>query len=70
MSYRTMGLIFILLGALVSVVSLTADPLGLGAAPTIVGWKQLTGSNFGIFIAIFGLWLSQAKSKNGKDGSK
>jgi len=49
----------ILFGAAGSVFSLDADPLGFGAAPHVVGWKQLTGAFVDIFIAIFGLWLNQ-----------
>ncbi len=60
---RWIGLGIIFFGAVVSIVSLTADPLGLGARPTIVGWKQLTGSDAGIFIAMVGLWFSQAAAK-------
>jgi uncharacterized membrane protein len=53
----------ILLGAAVSVFSLVADPLGFGAAPNVVGWKQLTGAFVGVFIAIFGLWLNQSAAQ-------
>jgi hypothetical protein len=63
MSKRTIGLALIVFGAIVSVFSLTADPLGFGAVPTIVGWKQLTGSNIGFFIAFVGLWFSQGSDK-------
>jgi hypothetical protein len=40
MSKRTIGLAIIVIGALVSILSLVADPLGVGYAPHIVGWKQ------------------------------
>jgi hypothetical protein len=30
----------------------------------MVGWKNHTGSDIGIFIAIFGLWFSQAQPKS------
>ncbi len=60
MSRRTLGLAFIVLGAVVSIISLAADAFGFGWVSG-VGWKQLTGSNIGIFIAIFGLWFSQGE---------
>jgi hypothetical protein len=63
MSKRTIGLAIIVLGALVSILSLVADQIGFGFAPSVVGWKQLTASNIGIFIALFGLWFSQAQPK-------
>jgi hypothetical protein len=65
MSKRTIGLAIIVIGALVSILSLVADPLGFGYYPDIVGWKQLTGSNIGISIALFGLWFSQAQQPKG-----
>ena len=63
MSKRTIGLALIVFGAIVSIFSLVADPMGVGAAPTIVGWKQLTGSNIGLFISLVGLWFSQGGDK-------
>ena len=64
MSKRTLGLAFIVFGAILSFFALVADPIGFGAQPTIVGWKQLTVSNIGIFIAIFGIWFSQAQANS------
>jgi hypothetical protein len=60
---RLLSLGFIVLGTVVSIVSLVADPLGFGSGPDVVGWKQLTGMVVGIFIAIFGLWLSQTQTQ-------
>ena len=59
MSKRTLGLALILFGMLVSIFSLVADPLGISFYPNVVGWKNLTGANIGIFIAFVGLWFSQ-----------
>ena len=66
MFYRTIGLILIVFGAVISIFALVADPIGLGAVPNIVGWKQLALSNVGIFIAIVGLWFSQGERNNKK----
>ena len=73
MSKRLIGFALIVIGAAVSILSLAADPLGLGGAPGI-GWKQIIGAVIGIFIVIFGLWLAKAQGKeqpkSGKEESK
>jgi hypothetical protein len=63
---RWIGLGIIFLGAAISIFALVADPLGLGAQPNIVGWKQLAASNAGIFIAMVGLWFSQTAASKPK----
>jgi hypothetical protein len=63
MYMRMLGLAVILIGAVVLIISLTADPTGLGAAAG-VGFKQLTGAGVGIIIAIIGLWVSQGAEKS------
>lgn len=69
---RLSSLGLILFGAVVSIISLVADHIGFGSGPDQVGWKQLTGAVVGIFLAIFGLWLSQvqAQANSGKDQKK
>ena len=62
MSKRTMGYLLIVLGAVVLVISLTADSLGIGGAPGI-GWKQLTGAGVGLIVMIYGIWLASRKAK-------
>lgn len=61
---RMIGLAVIIFGTLVLIVSLTADPIGIGGAPNVVGYKQLTGAGVGIMIAIIGLWFSQGAEKS------
>jgi hypothetical protein len=46
----------IIVGALLLLASLFADPLALGQPGTGFGWKQLLGSFLGIAIAAGGYW--------------
>ena len=60
MSKRTIGVVLIILGVVVLVVSLAADPLGIGYGPGI-GWKQILGAVIGVLVAIGGVWLALNK---------
>ena len=62
MSKRTMAYLVIALGAVVLIISLAADSLGIGGAPGI-GWKQLTGAPVGLIVMIYGVWLALRKAK-------
>lgn len=54
MSNRTRGLVLTAGGALLALISLTADAIGLGAHPAF-GWKQILGVVVGVVIAVSGL---------------
>jgi hypothetical protein len=60
MDKKTMGIVFLILGVLLFLVSLTADSLGIGGAPG-VGWKQITGAVVGVAVAAAGMVLRRAK---------
>ena len=62
MSNRTMAYLIIVLGAVVLIISLAADSLGIGGPPGI-GWKQLTGAAVGFIVMICGVWLASRKTK-------
>ena len=62
MSKRTIAYLVIVLGAVVLVISLSADALGIGGTPGI-GWKQLTGAAIGLIVMIYGFWLGLAQSE-------
>ena len=62
MSKRMIGLVIIIMGVVVLVVSLAADILGLGNVPGF-GWKQILGAAVGAFIAVGGVWLAMRKPK-------
>ena len=55
MSNRTRGIVLIAAGAVLGLVALAADPLGLGADPGI-GWKQILGTLAGIAAVVVGFF--------------
>jgi hypothetical protein len=63
MSNKSIAMLLIIAGALLLLVFLTADILGLGGDPNAFGWKQITGSAAGLIILLVGLWL-RSKGKN------
>jgi hypothetical protein len=57
MTNRTIRLILIFVGALILIVSLTADLIGLGSYPGL-NWAQLTGAAVGLVVLLIGIWLT------------
>ncbi len=62
MSKKTSALLYIVVGILLVIVSLAADFIGLGADPSVIGWKQLVGMAVGVVIAILGILRIRAKA--------
>lgn len=60
MNKKTIGLIIIIVGGIIAVVSLTADYIGLGTYPGI-NYAQLTTATLGLLIILVGIWLRSAK---------
>jgi len=56
MSKKTISLIAIVLGAIVTLVSLTADLIGIGSYPGL-NWAQLIGTAIGLLLILLGLRL-------------
>ena len=56
MSKKMLGVVFIILGAVVLVVSLAADAVGIGNA-TGIGWKQILAAVIGALVALDGIFL-------------
>jgi mannose/fructose/N-acetylgalactosamine-specific phosphotransferase system component IIC len=54
MSNRARGLVLIAAGALLTLVALGADALGLAAHPDF-GWKQILATVVGVAVAVVGL---------------
>jgi len=54
---RLLAIAFIVVGALLALVSAFADQIGLGAAHSNFGWKQLLGVVLGIIILVAGIIL-------------
>ena len=59
MSMKLIGQIAVVLGAIVVVVSLAANPLGIGSNPREFGWLQTLGAVLGFLSIAGGLWLAQ-----------
>jgi hypothetical protein len=65
MSKKTIGVVLIVLGVVLLLVSITADTLGIGTGNGF-GWKQAVGAIVGNLIALAGIWLSVNKPSMGK----
>ena len=59
---KTIGVALIVLGDVLLIVCLTADPLGLGEGKAI-GYKQIIGTIGSIIVQMVGIVLSQMESK-------
>jgi len=56
MSKKMLGVVFIILGVIVLMVSLAADALGIGTR-TGIGWKQILAAVIGALVALDGVFL-------------
>ena len=54
MSNKSRGLVLVIVGALLLIVAVGADVLGLGGHPGF-GWKQITAAVVGAVVAVAGL---------------
>ena len=55
MSRKQLGLLIVVAGALLLVLSLLADPLGIGVNEGYVfGWKQAVGTVVGVALVVIG----------------
>jgi cytochrome c biogenesis protein CcdA len=65
MSKRTLGIVLIFIGAVISLIAATADLIGIGNL-VAVGWKQLLLAIVGIYVSLFGFWLIVNKPNSKK----
>jgi uncharacterized membrane protein len=65
MSKKTIGIVLIALGVIIVVVSLAADPLGIGSGNGI-GWRQQLGTVIGAIVALVGVWQVMTKPNQKK----
>lgn len=54
MNQKTLGVVLLVVGVLLVLVSAAADTLGIGGAPGF-GWKQITGVVAGVVTAALGV---------------
>ena len=54
---RILAIAFIIVGAILALVSALADQVGLGAPTSTFGWKQLLGLVLGIILIVAGIIL-------------
>jgi hypothetical protein len=59
MSMKLMGQLTVVLGAILAVLSLAANPLGIGTNPNEFGWLQSLGAVLGILAVAGGIWMAQ-----------
>lgn len=62
MSKKTISLIAIIGGTLFTILSLTADLIGIGSYPGL-NWAQLTGAAIGLVVILAGFWLRRSHGK-------
>ncbi len=60
MGSKTIGIVLIVVGVVVLIVSVAADSLGLGANP-IFGFKQIVGTIVGVLLLLGGAWMAMRK---------
>ncbi len=60
---RMIGLAIVVMSDVMLIVALTADPLGLGAESSTIGYKQIALAVSAIFVQMGGLILSQVEAK-------
>jgi hypothetical protein len=57
MSKRMIGFGLVIIGSLMQIISLSADYLGIGQNPSVIGWKQLLGAAVGLVVILVGVWF-------------
>jgi hypothetical protein len=59
MSKKTIGIVLIVLGVILVLISFGADLLGIGSGG--FGYKQILGVAIGVIAAAVGIWLAMSK---------
>ena len=57
---KTIGIVLFGVGAVILILSLAADPIGIGGSPGF-GWKQILGSLVRALLTVVGLALGYKK---------
>lgn len=61
MGKKTAGIVLLVVGIVILVVSLAADPLGLGGGNVAFGPRQIAGTIVGAIVAVVGVVLRLRK---------
>ena len=61
MGKNTLGIVLLVVGIVIVVVSLAADPLGLGSGNVAFGPRQIAGTIVGAIVAVVGVVLRLRK---------
>ena len=51
------GIVLFVIGAIILVLSLTADLIGIGVNPVVFGYRQIIGTIVGVIVVVAGLIL-------------
>jgi hypothetical protein len=69
MTRTRLGWLLVLVGGAVLVVSLLADPIGLGSSDGAFGWKQVTGTVVGAIVLAVGA-VALIRARRGGDAEQ
>jgi len=61
MEKKTVGIVLLVIGIVILIVSLAADPLGLGGSNAVFGPRQIIGTVAGAIVTIVGVILRLRK---------
>jgi uncharacterized membrane protein len=61
MPKKTIGIVLIIIGVILALVSVLADVIGIGNKAGF-GWQQLLGTVVGIVVLLVGVWLARSKT--------
>jgi hypothetical protein len=61
MEKKTIGIVLLTLGIILLIVSVAADPLGIGGGNAVFGPQQIVGTIAGVVVAIVGIALMRRK---------
>jgi len=67
MNKKIIGYGLIVIGAIMMMISITADIIGLGQDPLNFGWKQILGAGAGLIVINVGIWVLVIKKINNKE---
>jgi len=68
MSKKSLGLLVVIVGILLLLVSLIADYVGIGRSPG-VGWIQIVGAVVGVLLAVVGGFLLRSEQSDAPEAT-